>query len=101
MEAEMLRNILVPRLTHRVTFFGQEIKRAYKKAALTHHPDKAGLALGACCGGKMAGRMAGRAVIRCQGGDEDKFKECGAVVETLTDERSGTAELQSCGAHVA
>eukprot|EP00913_Durusdinium_trenchii_P018004 g16918.t1 len=29
----------------------QEIKRAYKKAALTHHPDK--------------------------GGDEDKFKECG------------------------
>ena len=49
----------------------------------------------------MAGRMAGRAVIRCQGGDEDKFKECGAAVETLTDERSGTAELQSCGAHVA
>ena len=32
-------------------------------------------------------------VIRCQGGDEDKFKECGAAVETLTDERSGAAEL--------
>eukprot|EP00438_Fugacium_kawagutii_P023759 Skav215453 [mRNA] locus=scaffold2193:124159:125987:- [translate_table: standard] len=44
---------------------GQEIKRAYKKAALTHHPDK--------------------------GGDEDKFKECGAAVETLTDERKRAA----------
>ncbi|CAK9091691.1 unnamed protein product [Durusdinium trenchii] len=43
----------------------EEIKRAYKKAALTHHPDK--------------------------GGDEDKFKECGAAVETLTDERKRAA----------
>eukprot|EP00928_Gymnodinium_smaydae_P010303 TRINITY_DN13870_c0_g1_i1.p1 TRINITY_DN13870_c0_g1~~TRINITY_DN13870_c0_g1_i1.p1 ORF type:complete len:374 (+),score=68.45 TRINITY_DN13870_c0_g1_i1:86-1123(+) len=36
-----------------------EIKKAYKKAALLHHPDK--------------------------GGDPEKFKECGAAVETLTD----------------
>ncbi|CAJ1371437.1 unnamed protein product, partial [Effrenium voratum] len=42
-----------------------EIKKAYKKAALTHHPDK--------------------------GGDADKFKECGAAVETLTDERKRAA----------
>jgi len=38
-----------------------EIKKAYKKAALTHHPDK--------------------------GGDTEKFKECSAAVETLTDDR--------------
>jgi len=36
-----------------------EVKKAYKKAALVHHPDK--------------------------GGDEEKFKECGKAVETLTD----------------
>ena len=28
----------------------------------------------------------------CQGGDEDKFKECGAAVETLTDERTCALE---------
>jgi len=39
----------------------EEIKKAYKRAALTHHPDK--------------------------GGDSEKFKECGAAVETLTDDR--------------
>lgn len=38
-----------------------EIKKAYKKAALLHHPDK--------------------------GGDEGKFKECGQAVEHLTDDR--------------
>jgi len=37
-----------------------DIKKAYKKAALVHHPDK--------------------------GGDPEKFKECGAAVETLTDQ---------------
>jgi len=42
-----------------------EIKKAYKKAALTHHPDK--------------------------GGDPEKFKECGAAVETLTDDRKRSA----------
>lgn len=42
-----------------------EIKKAYKKAALLHHPDK--------------------------GGDTEKFKECGAAVETLTDERKRAA----------
>eukprot|EP00927_Polykrikos_kofoidii_P046892 TRINITY_DN41000_c0_g1_i1.p1 TRINITY_DN41000_c0_g1~~TRINITY_DN41000_c0_g1_i1.p1 ORF type:complete len:400 (-),score=58.78 TRINITY_DN41000_c0_g1_i1:167-1366(-) len=39
----------------------EEVKKAYKRAALLHHPDK--------------------------GGDSEKFKECGAAVETLTDER--------------
>mmetsp|Transcript_20631 Transcript_20631/g.45196 ORF Transcript_20631/g.45196 Transcript_20631/m.45196 type:complete len:394 (-) Transcript_20631:104-1285(-) len=39
----------------------EEIKKAYKKAALQHHPDK--------------------------GGDSEKFKECGAALETLTDDR--------------
>eukprot|EP00403_Amphidinium_massartii_P038606 CAMPEP_0178443814 /NCGR_PEP_ID=MMETSP0689_2-20121128/39119_1 /TAXON_ID=160604 /ORGANISM="Amphidinium massartii, Strain CS-259" /LENGTH=401 /DNA_ID=CAMNT_0020067893 /DNA_START=45 /DNA_END=1247 /DNA_ORIENTATION=+ len=39
----------------------EEIKKAYKKAALQHHPDK--------------------------GGDPEKFKECSTAVETLTDER--------------
>eukprot|EP00929_Paragymnodinium_shiwhaense_P121636 TRINITY_DN93957_c0_g1_i1.p1 TRINITY_DN93957_c0_g1~~TRINITY_DN93957_c0_g1_i1.p1 ORF type:complete len:386 (+),score=46.82 TRINITY_DN93957_c0_g1_i1:127-1284(+) len=43
----------------------EEIKKAYKKAALQHHPDK--------------------------GGDSEKFKECGAAVETLTDERKRAA----------
>mmetsp|Transcript_26343 Transcript_26343/g.48092 ORF Transcript_26343/g.48092 Transcript_26343/m.48092 type:complete len:345 (-) Transcript_26343:97-1131(-) len=38
-----------------------EIKKAYKKAALQHHPDK--------------------------GGDPEKFKECSKAVETLGDER--------------
>lgn len=42
-----------------------EIKKAYKKAALQHHPDK--------------------------GGDPEKFKECSAAVETLTDERKRSA----------
>lgn len=42
-----------------------EIKKAYKKAALTHHPDK--------------------------GGDSEKFKECGAAVETLSDDRKRAA----------
>lgn len=42
-----------------------EIKRAYKKAALAHHPDK--------------------------GGDVEKFKELGAAMETLTDERKRAA----------
>lgn len=37
----------------------EEIKKAYKKAALQHHPDK--------------------------GGDSEVFKECGAAVEVLTD----------------
>lgn len=39
----------------------EDIKKAYKKAALLHHPDK--------------------------GGDTEKFKECSAALETLTDER--------------
>ncbi|CAE7770354.1 dnajc27 [Symbiodinium pilosum] len=43
----------------------EEVKKAYKKAALTHHPDK--------------------------GGDPEKFKECGAAVETLTDDRKRAA----------
>lgn len=43
----------------------EEIKKAYKKAALQHHPDK--------------------------GGDTELFKECGAAVETLTDERKRAA----------
>eukprot|EP00440_Ansanella_granifera_P069711 gb/GFBE01075635.1/.p1 GENE.gb/GFBE01075635.1/~~gb/GFBE01075635.1/.p1 ORF type:complete len:403 (+),score=85.04 gb/GFBE01075635.1/:1-1209(+) len=43
----------------------EEIKKAYKKAALTHHPDK--------------------------GGDTEKFKECSAAVETLTDDRKRAA----------
>jgi len=43
----------------------EEIKKAYKKAALTHHPDK--------------------------GGDPEKFKECGAAIETLTDDRKRSA----------
>mmetsp|Transcript_1592 Transcript_1592/g.4100 ORF Transcript_1592/g.4100 Transcript_1592/m.4100 type:complete len:348 (+) Transcript_1592:37-1080(+) len=38
-----------------------EIKKAYKKAALQHHPDK--------------------------GGDPEKFKECSKAVETLADDR--------------
>jgi len=42
-----------------------EIKKAYKRAALTHHPDK--------------------------GGDQEKFKDCGAALETLTDERKRAA----------
>lgn len=43
----------------------EEIKKAFKKAALTHHPDK--------------------------GGDPEKFKECSAAVETLTDDRKRSA----------
>ena len=39
----------------------EDIKKAYKKAALAHHPDK--------------------------GGDVEKFKEVNAAAETLTDER--------------
>lgn len=42
-----------------------EIKKAYKKAALQHHPDK--------------------------GGDSEKFKECGAAIEILTDDRKRAA----------
>lgn len=42
-----------------------ELKKAYKKAALQHHPDK--------------------------GGDTEKFKECGAAMETLADERKRAA----------
>lgn len=42
-----------------------EIKKAYKKAALLHHPDK--------------------------GGNVEKFKECGAALETLSDERKRAA----------
>lgn len=43
----------------------EDIKKAFKKAALAHHPDK--------------------------GGDAEKFKECNAAVETLTDERKRSA----------
>lgn len=43
----------------------EEIKKAYKKAALQHHPDK--------------------------GGDQEKFKECSAALETLTDDAKRAA----------
>jgi len=42
-----------------------EIKKAYKKSALQHHPDK--------------------------GGDPEKFKECAAAHDTLTDDRKRSA----------
>mmetsp|Transcript_14286 Transcript_14286/g.42604 ORF Transcript_14286/g.42604 Transcript_14286/m.42604 type:complete len:392 (+) Transcript_14286:66-1241(+) len=43
----------------------EDIKKAYKKAALQHHPDK--------------------------GGDTEVFKECNIAAETLTDERKRAA----------
>mmetsp|Transcript_38292 Transcript_38292/g.101370 ORF Transcript_38292/g.101370 Transcript_38292/m.101370 type:complete len:393 (+) Transcript_38292:56-1234(+) len=43
----------------------EDIKKAYKRAALQHHPDK--------------------------GGDTEKFKECNIAAETLTDERKRAA----------
>merc|ERR1719503_178266 len=43
----------------------EEIKKAFKKAALQHHPDK--------------------------GGDPERFKECNAAVEVLSDERQRAA----------
>ena len=89
----------------------EEIKRAYKKAALTHHPDKVPphRFWHVEKPGKEFFRFECKSLDTnfventwnhhvvspksCQGGDEDKFKECGAAVETLTDERTTLEEV--------
>ena len=68
------------------SFLCQEIKKAYKKAALTHHPDKA------TDWTHFQPRSATTSWKQMpEGGDPEKFKECGAAVETLTDDRLGFA----------